>query len=328
MDHSLDEDPPFPPPLSGVRGMILAAGKGTRLSPLTDLRPKPVVPVGLRPVAAYMLDHFRIAGITDVVVNLFHLPDVLRDLLTPEAASTRLTFVEETELLGTGGGIRRAFRPRSGEHFVVANGKYLFRPALACAMERHQRARAVATMVVRPMPAGESFGAIDIDADGFVRRLLDPAPEPAPGLRRMMYTGVQVLSEQAHRLLPQQGCVVRDGYRHWLTAGLRVATVIDSAPFWDVGRSLEAYHRANMALRSGEFIPLWPAPDPAGNLVAPGVTIPPSARLQRCILGVGTHVAADSAGEELVVWPGARLAGAHRRAIITPAAVVQLANPS
>ena len=325
MQQHLDDDPPFPPPLAGVRGMLVAAGLGTRLAPLTDLRPKPVVPVGLRPVAAYMLDHFRVAGITDVVVNLFHLPDVLRDVLTTEATATRLSFVQETELLGTGGGIRHAFRPRSGEDFMVANAKLLFRPALAAAMQRHQRARAVATMVVKPMPAGASFGAIDVDADGFVRRILDPAPQPAPGLRRMMFTGVQVLNEQAHRLLPQRGCVVRDGYRHWLTAGLTIATVVDSAPFWDVGMDLPTYHQANMAVRSGKFIPLWPQADAAGNLLAPGVSLPPSASIIDSIIGVGAQVAPDSVGERLVVWPGAKFSGDHSDAIVTPHGIVPVA---
>lgn len=312
--------------LSGVRGMLVAAGMGTRLAPLTDWLPKPAVPVGLRPVAAYMLAHLRSHGLRELTVNLHHLAPALRQALQPygQREGVDLHFVEEPSLLGTGGGIRNALDGVADDELVViANGKLLFMPDLAAALQQHRRLGAVATMVLKPLPPASRFSPIHVDDEGFVRRMLDRSPEAsAGGLKPMMFTGVQILAGSLLRRLPAEGCLVRDGYLHWLQEGLPVAYWSDTAPFWDVGVDLAAYHAANMAVRSGAFPVQGQALDAAGNLVAEGVEIPASAELQNCIVGANVRVAPGARGQDLVIWPGTAVSGQWERAVLTPTAAV------
>src|SRR5690349_20276676 len=92
-----------------MKGMILAAGFGTRLRPLTYAMPKPMVPLCGKPLIGWAVDNFLKAGIDDIVVNLHHLPEQIERYLT-DAYGRRATFFfsrEEDEILGTGGGLRR-----------------------------------------------------------------------------------------------------------------------------------------------------------------------------------------------------------------------------
>src|SRR6185369_8034052 len=100
--------------------MILAAGLGTRLRPITETLPKPMVPVCNRPLIAYAVEAFLAAGIDDIVVNLHHLPDAIVEFLT-STYDCRFEFSLEREILGTGGGIRRVRRllEESSEFFLV-----------------------------------------------------------------------------------------------------------------------------------------------------------------------------------------------------------------
>src|SRR5260370_12883852 len=107
-----------------MKAMILAAGYGTRLRPLTYTLPKPMVPVCNRPLIAYAMEAFLTAGIRDIVVNLHHLPDLLeRDLRARFGSDCRLELSYEPKILGTGGGVRRVRTLLDdGDDFLLANG--------------------------------------------------------------------------------------------------------------------------------------------------------------------------------------------------------------
>ena len=100
--------------------MILAAGLGSRMRPLTDVTPKPLIPVGGRPMIDQLLDRLEQAGVTDAVVNIHHLPDRMREHLAGRTRP-RITLSDETEaLLDSGGGVLKAL-PRLGDAFFVLN---------------------------------------------------------------------------------------------------------------------------------------------------------------------------------------------------------------
>ncbi len=189
-----------------MRALLVCAGFGTRLSPLTDHLPKPAVPVANRPLAWFALDHLHRFGVRDFSVNTHHLAAALRDALEPLVPSdSRVRFVHEPEILGTGGGIKNAWRAHSDEPLLTMNGKLLFAPDLAALVRVHEQSGAIATMVLKPMPSGDAFSAVELDADGRVRRMLgEPANAPS-NLQRAMYTGVQLLSPRAFRDLPDNG---------------------------------------------------------------------------------------------------------------------------
>lgn len=301
------------------RAMLVTAGFGTRLAPLTDLLPKPAVPVGNRPTAFYALDHLARAGVREVVLNTHHLARELEDAVRASAPSVlRLSFVHEPEILGTGGGVKNAWQPQADETFVVMNGKLLFAPDLAAAAAQHAASGAFATMIVKWVDDTDATGVVHVDADLRVRVVPNSSATPQGFTRRCMYTGVSLLSAAAHAQLPERGCLIRDGYARWIDRGARVLAYADTAAFRDVGMSHQHYLEANIALASGQL--RWPGiePVPALGLCDASASLGADVQLQHCVVGARAVLAAGTQLERCVVWPGAAVSGVHRAAVFLP----------
>jgi NDP-sugar pyrophosphorylase family protein len=194
------------------RAMILAAGRGTRLRPLTDVTPKPMIEVAGRPLIAYALGLLRENGIHDAVVNTHHLGDRLRASLGDGSAwGVRVRYSDEVELLDTGGGIRFA-KPLldallpdgidpADSPIVILNGDVVCEVALRDVVRFHRERRALATFVLRDDPQAASYGLFGCDTDGRIRRFLGRG-EPAEGLVERMFASVQVLDPRMLDLMP------------------------------------------------------------------------------------------------------------------------------
>src|SRR3712207_1391026 len=151
-----------------MRAMILAAGYGTRLWPLTIDRAKPAIPFMNRPLVGYVAAYLAGYGFDDVVVNLHHRPESVREALGDGSRfGVRLHYVEEPEILGTGGAIDNARALLEGDAFVVVNGKLATDIDLAAALETHRRENALATLVLRPNPGRERYSVVNV-GDGLV----------------------------------------------------------------------------------------------------------------------------------------------------------------
>jgi len=313
-----------------MRAMLFAAGLGTRLRPLTDERPKPGVPVALRPLASLALAHLARAGVERVVVNTHHLGASLPGLLRPHAPSgIDLQFVQESALLGTGGGLRHAARAlfegaASDELVVVMNGDVVFAPDLARAIAHHQSIDAIATMVVRATPGSDGHGAVEIDAAaGRVKRLHRLPDVAPPGLLPVTFTGVHVLSRRALADMPAEGCIARNAYRAWIDRGERVGAVLDESPWRDLG-SLREYLDGNLDLAGGLLASPYVTPGLNGSLVATDARVASSARLDRCVIGPGASIGAGVHLKGVVVWDGVCVAEDAHDAVITSRGVVRV----
>ncbi|MDO9020272.1 MAG: NDP-sugar synthase [Deltaproteobacteria bacterium] len=302
--------------------LLLCAGLGTRLRPLTDERPKPLVPVLDRPLAAFALDHLAAAGARRVVANAFHLAEQIEPALAPLCAALglSLTVLREATLLGTGGAIRHAL-PHLDDHFVVFNGDVLARPDLAGALATHRALGARVTMVLREDPRATALGAIELDAGGRVRRILDEGPGAEVATRRCVFTGVYVVSRSVADDLPVEGCVVRHTLRRLLARGEVVAGVLDGGPWFDLG-TLDQYAAVNFALATGAL--RWPGVTAPGD----GIVAPPG--LARAgftsplIIGSGAVVSPGATLARAIVWDGAAVGASVRDAVVTRRAVVPL----
>jgi mannose-1-phosphate guanylyltransferase len=311
-----------------IRGMLVAAGFGTRLAPLTNELPKPAVPVANRPIAAFALEALARAGIRDVVVNTHHLPVELEWELTPFCPEgVELRYVHEERILGTGGGVYNAWAsrggPQEGEDFVVMNAKLVFAPDITRALAAHRESGAVATMVLRSLPQGTTFAAVEHDDDGRIRRIRGrPSTGDEQTLSRAMFTGVQILSDRAFEDLPRDGDVIDGAYLRWLERGDRVQAVLDDSPWLDVGVTVEHYLNANLALARREIA--WPGiePDAAGNIIDPSVHIPLSAQLDHVVLGRGVVVPEGAALARVVAWHEAKLPMQLSDAVVTSSGVI------
>jgi mannose-1-phosphate guanylyltransferase len=151
--------------------MVLCAGLGLRLRPLTLRYPKPALPFFEGPLVRYSFALLAGAGVRRVVINTHHLADVMAQVARREAArhSLDLEISHEPIIQGTGGGVREARRLLGDEPFVLLNGDSFMALDLAALVAEHQACGNAATLAVVPMLSGESFGAIEASSDGAVR---------------------------------------------------------------------------------------------------------------------------------------------------------------
>ncbi len=296
--------------------MLLAAGLGTRLQPLTDLRPKPIVPVANRPLGAFAMEHLARSGVRTIVANTHPRPDDVESAL--KAACPRgveLRFSREATLLGTGGGLRKAHSsfddPQAS--VIVMNGDTLFAPDLQRACAEHLARGAVATMILRPTPDPERFGAVGIDGEGWVRTLLG-VPSDARVREALMFTGVHILAPEAFSAMPESGCVIRSAYRLWVDTGAPVLGIVDESPWADLG-TVSEYHRLNLELASGSLE--WPGVEPVDGCILPTPAEPPE-NVRRSVIGEDVDIAGGVTLDRCVVWPGTTVTRSATNAVITP----------
>jgi mannose-1-phosphate guanylyltransferase len=292
----------------GMKGMLLAAGLGTRLAPLSHERPKPAMPFRLRTLGGEGLREMARAGVRDIVVNAHPLPEVLEQAFIEDAPpEARLTFSIEDEVLGTAGGIHKAYGA-SPEPLVVMNGDLLYAPDLGRAIAAHEEQAPLATLLVRHVD-GSAPGTIDVDTEGRIRAILDENP-PAPGLSRLAFTGVHILSPEALTMLPRVGCVIRDAYVPWLCAGARLMALVDDAPFSDLGTP-RVYFDAHFGPGHER--------EPQVSLEA---RVEEGARVDDSYVGAHACVPRGARLTRSIVWPSAEVPpGDHEGVVITPRGV-------
>lgn len=205
-----------------MRAMVLAAGLGTRLRPLTNDRPKALVEVGGRPLISYNLELLRRFGITDVVINLHYQGAMLRDALGDGSAfGLRIAYSPEDPLLDTGGGIRHAEARLAGDDFVVLNSDTIVDLPLDRLIASHRARQAAATLVLRHDPEQARYGTIEIDASARIRRFLGKPEVVAEPLEAFMFAGVHVMSPNVFRFMPASGAfsMTHATYPKMLAAG-------------------------------------------------------------------------------------------------------------
>src|SRR3977135_4412244 len=134
-----------------MRALILSAGYGTRLWPLTEDRTKPAIPILGKPLVGYVAEYLARYGCAEIVVNLHHRPQSVRQALGDGSKfGVKLHYVEEPVILGTSGALDNARALLDGDTFVVVNGKIITDIDLNAAFETHRRTKAIATLVLFP----------------------------------------------------------------------------------------------------------------------------------------------------------------------------------
>lgn len=277
-------------PLAGVPALVLGAGFGTRLRPLTLHIPKPAIPLLGRPLIAHPLLHLFAGGCTEAWVNAHHHPERLRAHLLPwvqrRLPGLRLRWsIERPEILGTGGALRLLGDSLcgSGGPVLLLNGDSVQGMDMAGLLRAHLAFRAQgtrATLLCLPRADAERFGAVRVDGEGRILDLAGLARRPGSGdeeiaaARACVFCGVQVLEPDVVRSLPPAGtpsCIVRQGYAPLLRDGadLRAVMPAEGTPFFDVGtpgRYLEA--QAGLLADGGERVmAVAPGIDPRGALL-------------------------------------------------------------
>lgn len=313
-----------------MKAMLLAAGYGERLAPLTRDLPKPLLPVLGRPLAPQILTRMAAAGFDEVTINLHHLADTVRKALGDGASLglRALHFsVEEGGILGTGGGLKNAESLlRGGGTILVRNSDFLADIALDRALADHRASGCLATLVLVPRRSG--YTPVAIDGDRRIVRFgaLDGGGETGGWL----FTGCHLVEEEVLGLLPSgvPSQIVSDLYVR-LARERRLNAFVHDGLWWEFGTPRE-YLEGSLAIvdletadrmRLGEFDPVRPlgearvAEGPGVEISAPGLAL--SGRL---VIGLGARLGEGARLEDTVIMPGAWVGpGATlRRTIVGP----------
>jgi NDP-sugar pyrophosphorylase family protein len=297
-----------------MRAMILAAGYGTRLWPLTEDRTKPALPFLGKPLVGYVAEYLGRYGFRDVVVNLHHRPESVRAALGDGSGfGVRLRYIEEPVILGTSGALDNARRLLDGATFVVINGKIITDINLSDALATHWRSGALATLVLRPNPRRERFSIVltrDGMIEGFGGMPAPPASDNVPDKEEdapLMFTGIQILEPRIFDYIPRGvfSHSTMDVYPQAIKAGERVVAHVAAGNWYELS-TIPRYLEISLALLAeqgrdldvGERCSISAEADVRETLLWNDVTVEAGARVRRAILGDGVRIGPGEVIEE------------------------------
>jgi len=287
-----------------MNAFVLAAGFGTRLQPLTDTMPKPLVPVLNVPSLCYSLFLLKEAGIRKAIINIHHHPGNIRRFFERhDFGSLEIVLSEENTILGTGGGLKKCEHLLDGEDFVLINSDIISDIDLPSLIETHFRSGCGGTLALHATPLASKIGSIGV-RDG---RVLDFRNLRGTALfSPFIYTGTAVLNPEIFRHLSREysgivetgfcGLVDNEGLAYFEHRGL----------WQDIG-TLQNYYRANLddnlrilqlAERMKRSIGLFPLK------VSERASIGPEAHIVNSVAGECCSIASGAIVERSVLLPG------------------------
>ena len=291
--------------------LLLSAGLGTRLRPLTRVRAKPAIPVAGTPMVRRIIAWLAGAAVTDVVLNVHHLPETIaaavgdgRDL----GVRARYSW-EQPNVLGSAGGVRQALDIIGQETFLVVNGDTLTDLDIAPLVAEHQRIRALVTMAVVPNREPHRYSGLKLSRDGAVLGV-EPRGSTAASYH---FIGVQVANASAFAGIPAGRVVnsVGDVYDDLIrsTPGSVRAHICD-AHFWDIGTVADYWSTSHAFAALEEAHPTARPPLlSAGarlidSIVWNDVVLGEGCVIDGCIVTDGVHVRPGERHSNLILMRG------------------------
>jgi NDP-sugar pyrophosphorylase family protein len=295
-----------------MRAMILSAGYGTRLWPLTEDRTKPAIPILGKPLIGYVAEYVAGYGCSEVVVNLHHRPESVRRALGDGSNfGVKLHYVEEPEILGTSGALDNARALLEGDTFVVVNGKIITDIDLNAALETHRRTKPIATLILLPNAACERFSIVET-SDGLLRGFGGmPAkadfPEDRPPL---MFTGIQILEPGIFDYIPRGvfSHSTTDVYPQAVANGERVAIHVATGSWYELSTipryldiSLLLMSRDGPMVSSGSGCKISEGAQVSEAILWDNVTVESGAQVRRAVLGDNVRIGSGEVIENAAV---------------------------
>jgi NDP-sugar pyrophosphorylase family protein len=313
--------------------LVLAAGFGTRLDPLTRLVAKPAVPAGGRTLLERVLEWLAHESVRDVVINLHYRPETITRVVGDGVhLGLSVRYSWERQLLGSAGGPRHALGLIDSDTFVIVNGDTLCSLALSELIAAHRRTGAAVTAAVIPNPAAGRYNGIVADADGRVRGFV---------LRGQAhdswhFVGIQVVDAKVFASLSDDAPAetVSGIYRDLLDDPRGIWIWRADAPFVDIGTPrdyLDAVRRWSPhegLVLEGEDVVIDPSARVTRSVAWSGARVAPGAELDECVLAGGVHVPAGFREHGAVLMPASVLRETDRVRTARGVAVFPLEDPS
>lgn len=303
-----------------MKAMILAAGFGTRLFPLTIDRTKPAIPFLGKPLVGYVAEYIAKFGFEDVVVNLHHQPESVKKALGDGAAfGVKIHYtIEEPEILGTAGALDHARFLLEDDTFLIINGKIITDIDISAAIETHKKSDALATMVLKPNYNHERFTIVETEGDsitGFgdfpklltVDQLSNLESQPSTPL---MFTGIHILEPRVFDYIPRgvYSDIVPTFYNPAIKNGERIVAHVADGNWFELS-TIPRYLDISMAmldgqtekLIKGENCQISNAATVKDSVIWDDVTIADGAELYRTIIADGVRIKSGERFENVAI---------------------------
>ncbi|MBI5624163.1 MAG: NTP transferase domain-containing protein [Elusimicrobia bacterium] len=232
-----------------MKAMILAAGQGVRLKPLTDSLPKALVPVAGSPILELVIRKLKASGVTELVINLHHKGDLIEEFLRKKGSfGLGVSFSREDPLLETGGGLKKAAALLGDEDFLVHNADVISTVDLKALMAAHRGSGALATLAVRKRPSSRQ---LLFDPSGRLagRKAQGQPPvwaaAPAEAGVELAFDGIHAVSPAIFKLMTETGAFpIMSAYLRLAGGGRRIAGFRSDGSLWAEIGSLEKLQAA------------------------------------------------------------------------------------
>ena len=301
-----------------MRAIVLSAGYGTRLWPLTEDRTKPAIPILGKPLVGYVAEYLASYGIDEIVVNLHHRPDSVRRALGDGSRfGVKLHYVEEPVILGTSGALDNTRAFFENETFVVVNGKIITDIDLSAALETHRKANAIATLVVLPNTRRERFSVVNTEAGritGFGGMPVADGGGDAP----LMFTGIHILEPRIFEYVPPR--VFSDSVIHVyppaIAKGETIAAHVASGKWRELSTlkryldiSIELLQEEGKSFVAGVNAAIASSATVSESILWDNVEVGAGARVNRAVLADNVKISANEVIENAVVVPRSLVEG-------------------
>lgn len=297
-----------------MRGMILAAGLGKRLHPLSVFRAKAAVPFLNRPLIQYSSELLMRAQLTEIVINSHHLPNSIRaaiNTMTSEGQETpQILFSHEEEMLGTAGAIGQVRDFLAGDTFVVCSGKIYFEQDLERAIRFHHEMESIVTLLLVPYSEGDPYNPVFLDKQNNITGF-GPGEKGTHFHQPYVFTGVHILAPEILDFIPEGPSeTVNDLYPRLIEGGYGVRGFVSKAYWCEcstpenyLSKSLEVLQRRGLEnLIEGEIS------SPCQGVVAPhSVQVDSGSILKNSILWDQVRVGRNSSLSDAIVTEGVTL---------------------
>lgn len=287
-----------------MHAVVLVGGFGTRLRPLTEHIPKPMLPIGHVPMIERLIRRLARGGVTDVVLALGFKPEpFVAAFPDGRCGDVVLTYAVEPEPLDTGGAIRfAALAAGIDSTFVVANGDVMTDLDVAALVDSHRARGAEATIHLIGVDDPSAFGVVDLaDTENGAGRIDQFVEKPAPGTEpsNLINAGTYVFEPSVLDRIPAdvRVSIERDTFPELVTAGSMHGLATDD--YWIDAGVPDLYRAANLDLLAGGRL------HDSCEAVAPDATVDPGATLMNTIVGSGAVIEAGTTVVDTVVLPGA-----------------------
>jgi mannose-1-phosphate guanylyltransferase len=304
-----------------MQALILAGGKGTRLRPLTVYTPKPIVPICNRPFLLYQIDTLRRAGITDITLSLSYQPNKIEQLLGDGSDhGVKLKYTVEPQPMGTAGAYKFA-EDLIREPTVVFNGDILTDLDLKAVIREHTERNATATIVLTPVDNPSSYGLVETESDGRIKRFLEK-PKAEEITCNTINAGTYILEPKALDFIPPgENYSFEYGlFPDLLKRGEPFFAHVPTRTYWiDIGtpeRYLQAHQdllanrvaRIHIKDRRGDSSDVATIAEiDEQSMIGDDCQIKPGAQIINSVLGAGCFVEERARVENSVIWPHTRI---------------------